>query len=78
MPAVSGCVRGVLQRLGARGGAVGRQPGRAGRVHPVEHQAGQRHPLLAEPLDEVGRLAQRVALRGGHHDEGRAARLQQR
>ena len=34
-------------------------------MHPVEHQPGQRHPLLAEPLHEVGRLAERVALRGG-------------
>ena len=46
-------------------------------VHPVEHQPGQRHPLRAEPVHEVRRLAQRVALGSGDHDERRPGRLEQ-
>ena len=77
MPAVTGC---SLASSSVSAPAVARAADSEAaprRVHPVEHQPGQRHPLLAEPLHEVGRLAQRVALRGGDHDEGRAAGLQQ-
>ena len=52
--------------------------GHAGGLHPVEHQPGQRHRLGLEPFDEVGRLAQRVALGRGHHEERRVGGLQQR
>ena len=44
---------------------------------PVDHQPGQRHPVLAEPLDEVRRLAQRVRLRRGDDEERRAVGLEQ-
>ena len=47
------------------------------RAGPVDDQAGQRHLVLAEPLDEVRRLAQRVRLRRGDHEERRPVGLQQ-
>jgi hypothetical protein len=40
-------------------------------------EAGQRHAVLAEALDEVRRLAQRVGLRRRDDDEGRPVGLEQ-
>ena len=57
--------------------AAARRRHRRGAVHPVDDQPGQRHPLGGEPLDEVGRLAQRVRLGRGDHDERGAGRLEQ-
>ena len=51
--------------------------GGVGAVHPVEHQPGQRHRLLGQPVGEVGGLAQRVTLGRGHDDERRARLLEQ-
>ena len=68
---------GVLKIL--RGGQrpLRGQLGGAAAVHPVEHQAGQRHVLRGQPLHEVRGLAQRVPLGGRHHQEGRTGRLEQ-
>ena len=46
-------------------------------MHPVEHQAGQRHLLLGQTPGEERGLAQRVRFGYGDHDEGCALRLQQ-
>ena len=43
----------------------------------VDDQAGQRHPLLAQPLDEVRRLAQRVRLGRRDDQERRTPVLEQ-
>ena len=43
----------------------------------VDHQPGQRHLLRAQPLDEVRRLAQRVRLGRGDHQERRTPVLEQ-
>ncbi len=40
-------------------------------VTAVDHHAGQRHALFGQPVDEVRRLAQRVALRRGDDQERR-------
>ena len=46
-------------------------------MEPVDHQTGQRHALAGESLGEVGRLADRVGLGCGDHEEGRLVGLQQ-
>ena len=45
-------------------------------MHPVEHQAGQRHPLVAQPLGEIRGLPDRVRLRGRDQQERRLRVLQ--
>ena len=50
---------------------------RSARVDAVERQHCERHPLGGEPLHEVRRLPQCVALRNGHDHERRARFLQQ-
>ena len=51
-----------VEVLGQRQGALGRDL-QVGPVDAVHHQAGQRHALFGQPVDEVGRLAEGVALR---------------
>ena len=68
---------GLGERVRRDVGALRGQPGQGGRPHPVEHQAGQRHGLRGQPVDEVRRLAQRVRLGRGDHDEGGPGCLQQ-
>ena len=46
-------------------------------LHAVEDQPGERHAVLVEPIDEVGGLAQRIALGGGDHHERRTRILEQ-
>jgi hypothetical protein len=65
------------QALRGGQGAGCRGTGAAQVVHPVEYQAGQWHPVLGQPLHEIRRLAQRVPLGGGHHQERGALVLQQ-
>ena len=66
-----------VERFCRRERPLDRQRGRCGGVHSVEHQPGERHLLGLEPLDEVRRFAQRVALRHGDDDERRTALLEQ-
>ncbi|OLT19936.1 hypothetical protein BJF78_10275 [Pseudonocardia sp. CNS-139] len=76
-PQHGGGERGAAQPGGRVPGLRGREVGEH-RVCAVEHEPGQRHLLGGEPVHEVGGLAQRVRLRGGHHQERRAGRAQQR
>ena len=64
--------RAVLELLGGRRGAAAAQRRGGERLHPVHDDARERHPLALEPVDEVGRLAQGVALGRRDDDEGRA------
>ena len=47
-------------------------------LHAVEDQSGEGHAVLVEPVDEVGGLAQGVALGSGDHHERRTRILEQR
>ena len=76
--AVTDDARPVLEPRRRRGRRGGVEVGHAGGLHPVEHQPGERHRLGLEPLDEVRRLAQRVALGRGHDDERRVVGLEHR
>ena len=66
-----------FQRLSARLCALGGQARRAASMHPVEHDRRQRHLLGRQPLHEVGRLTEGVALRRGDDHERGARLLQQ-
>ena len=44
-------------------------------MHPIDDQAGERHLIAFESLDEVGRFAQGVGLGGGDDDERGAGSL---
>ena len=80
-PSVVAAVRGPVVRVGELLGGGQRPRGRQGRrghaLDPVHDEAGERHTLLVEAAGEEGRLAQRVALGRGDHDEGRLGLLEQ-
>ena len=59
-------------------GRAARSAGAATRWMRLTTSAGERHPAPLEPVDEVRRLAQRVALGGGDDDERRRRLLEQR
>ena len=57
--------RALLEAGGRGGGGRGVEVGHAAGLHPVEHEAGERHVVRAQSLDEVRGLAECVALGRG-------------
>ena len=69
---------GEVEAVGAGECCFGGQIWQRDFLHSVKDQSGQRHVLARQAFDEVRRLAQRVTLGSGNHQESGVGRLQLR
>jgi hypothetical protein len=68
----------VVEAVGVSECCFGGQIWQRDFLHSVKDQSGQRHVLARQAFDEVRRLAQRVTLGSGNHQESGVGRLQLR